>query len=104
MTDQADTRTELLTRRLALVAKLSALTAEALRLNQKLSGVQMDVLRIELEIGRTGASGQLVQDLHEAENRAGAIEAAEAECGERIAAMEDQVEELDRMLAAMSGI
>ena len=60
-------RDALLARRLDLVANVSALTAEALRLNQKRAGIEMDVLRLELEIGRSGASEQLVRDLHEAE-------------------------------------
>ena len=75
MTQGSETarRDALLARRLDLVASVSALTAEALRLNQKRAGIEMDVLRLELEIGRSGASAQLVRDLHEAEQSAAAI-------------------------------
>ncbi|AZN98744.1 hypothetical protein EJ066_17135 [Mesorhizobium sp. M9A.F.Ca.ET.002.03.1.2] len=96
-------RDALLPRRLALVANVSALTAEALRLNQKRAGVEMDVLRLELEIGRSGASAQLVQDLHEAEERAAAAMLACAACEQRIVAAESDVEDVDRSLAATEG-
>ncbi|RUX90403.1 hypothetical protein [Mesorhizobium sp. M7D.F.Ca.US.004.01.2.1] len=79
-------RDALLARRLDLVANVSALTAEALRLNQKRAGFEMDVLRLELEIGRTGASEQLVRDLHEAEQSAAAVMQACAACEDRIVA------------------
>jgi hypothetical protein len=103
MKDQAATRDALLTRRLALVADVSALTAEALRLNQKRAGVEMDVLRLELEIGRKGTSEQLVRDLQEAEENAAAIMQACAACEERIVAAESKVESVDHMLATTQG-
>ena len=93
-------RDALLARRLDLVSSVSALTAEALRLNQKRAGIEMDVLRLELEIGRSGASAQLVRDLHEAEERAAAIMQACAACEDRILAAEGDVEDVDRRLAA----
>jgi hypothetical protein len=96
MEDRTARRDALLSRRLTLVANLSALTAEALRLNQKRAGIEMDVLRLELEIGRSGTSAQLVQDLHEAEERATAIRHACAACDERIVAAEGDVEDVDR--------
>ncbi|TPK72126.1 hypothetical protein FJ930_13255 [Mesorhizobium sp. B2-4-15] len=97
---QAAAREVLLERRLALVGNVSALTAEALRLNQKRAGLEMDVLRVELEIGRNGPSVQLVQDLHEAKESAEAIMKACAACEDRIAAAEDDVADVDRELAA----
>ena len=93
-------RDALLARRLDLVAGVSALTAEALRLNQKRAGIEMEVLRLELEIGRSGANAQLVRDLHEAEQSATAIVQACAACEDRIVAAEGDIEELDRRLAA----
>ncbi|MBM2714250.1 hypothetical protein JQK88_24150 [Mesorhizobium caraganae] len=93
-------RDALLARRLDLVASVSALTAEALRLNQKRAGIEMDVLRLELEIGRSGANAQLVRDLHEAEQSATAIVQACTACEDRIVAAEGDIEELDRRLAA----
>jgi len=93
-------RDALLARRLDLVAGVSALTAEALRLNQKRAGIEMELLRLELEIGRSGASEQLVRDLHEAERSAAAIMQACAACEDRIVAAEGDVEDVDRRLAA----
>ena len=93
-------RDALLARRLDLVASVSALTAEALRLNQKRAGIEMDVLRLELEIGRSGASAQLVRDLHEAEESAAAVTQACMACEDRIVAAEGDVEDVDRRLAA----
>lgn len=102
MTQGSETarRDALLARRLDLVASVSALTAEALRLNQKRAGIEMDVLRLELEIGRSGTSEQLVRDLHEAEESAVAIMQACATCEDRIIAAESDVEDVDRRLAA----
>jgi len=100
MTGASDRRDALLARRLDLVAGVSALTAEALRLNQKRAGIEMDVLRLELEIGRSGASAQLVRDLHEAEQNAAAIMQACTACEDRIAAVEGDIEDVDRRLAA----
>ncbi|RWB97721.1 MAG: hypothetical protein EOQ99_15130 [Mesorhizobium sp.] len=105
MTGGSDTakRDMLLARRLDLIANVSALTAEALRLDQKRAGIEMEVLRLELEIGRSGASAQLVQDLHEAEERAAAVMQEGATCEQRIAAAEGEVEEVDLSLAATVG-
>ncbi|MET2831524.1 hypothetical protein [Mesorhizobium shangrilense] len=97
---EAARRDALLARRLDLVANVSTLTAEALRLNQKRAGIEMDLLRLELEIGRSGASEQLVRDLHEAEERAAAIMDACAACEDRIVAAEGDVEDVDCSLAA----
>lgn len=103
MTHQTGSRAELFQKRLSLVASISALNAEALKLAQTLGAVEMDVLRIELERGKTGDSGELVRLLHEAKMNAEAIQAAQAECEERIAAVEREVEEIDRLLAAVAG-
>ena len=93
-------RDALLARRLNLLANVSELTAEALRLNQKRAGIEMDVLRLELEIGRSGASEQLVRDSAEAEESAAAIMQACAACEDRIVAAEGDVEDVDRKLAS----
>ena len=89
----------LVARRLALVAEISELTAEAQRLNQKLSGIQMEVLRLELEIGRHGGSAELVRDLHDAEESAEAMRQACIEGEERIVAIEGKVADVDCALA-----
>lgn len=89
----------LVTQRLALVADMSALTAEAQRLNQKLSGIEMEVLRLQLEIAKHGGSAELVQDLHEAQERAEAMRQACIEGEDRIVAIEGKVADVDRALA-----
>ncbi|KQU66753.1 hypothetical protein ASC75_09030 [Aminobacter sp. DSM 101952] len=99
MNDQAPSATELLQRRLTLVGDVSTLNAQALKLLQALAGAEMEVLRLELEIGRTAASAQLVRDLHEAEKNAAAIRAAQTECDDRIADADREVAELDLQLA-----
>ncbi|WP_432289290.1 hypothetical protein SLT36_31700 (plasmid) [Aminobacter sp. BA135] len=99
MNDQASSATELLQRRLTLVGQISTLNAQALKLRQSLAGIEMEVLRLELEIGRTATSAQLVRDLHEAEKNAEAIRAAQTDCDDRIAAAEGEVAELDLLLA-----
>ncbi|SFQ03366.1 hypothetical protein SAMN03159463_05425 [Mesorhizobium sp. NFR06] len=94
----------LVTRRLALVADVSALTAEALRFHQKLSGTEMEVLRLQLEIGRHGGSAQLVQDLHDAEESAAAARQACLKSEDRIVAIEGEIADVDCALAqATSG-
>jgi hypothetical protein len=100
---QTARRDALLARRLDLVANVSALTAEALRLNQKRAGIEMEVLRLELEIGRNGVSAQLVRDLHEAQERAAAVMHECAACEDSIVAAEGDVEDVDRSLAATDG-
>ena len=58
-------RVALLEKRLSLVAAISALNAEALKLTQTLGAIEMETLRIELEIGRAGTTDELVRLLHE---------------------------------------
>jgi chromosome segregation ATPase len=100
MTDQD--RSDLLARRLQHVGAISALNAEALRLTQALAGTEMDMLRIELDMRKSTATEQLVRDLHEAQEKAGALQAAQAECDQRIASVEQEIEVIDRSLAALT--
>ncbi len=101
MTDQDLQRSDLLARRLAHVATVSTLNAEALRLTQASAGIEMDVLRIELAMQRSSSTAQLVQDLHEAEEKAGAVRIQQADCEKNIEAAEQKIEEIDRLLAAI---
>ncbi len=100
MMDASPMRVELLQRRLSLVVALSGLNAEALKWTQLLGAIEMDIQRMELELGRNGASEELVRDLHGAETSADSIRTALSDCEERIAAAERQVDEVDRLLAA----
>lgn len=91
---------DLLRRRLALVADISALNAEALKLTQTLAGVEMEALRCELAIKRGAAYAQLVQELHEANESAASIAQAQADCEERIAAVEEEISAVDLAITA----
>lgn len=105
MSGQPPVVDELLARRLALVARISALNAEALRLTQALAGAEMEVLRCELAIGRGGDGGQLArellaQELLEAGENAASLAAGQADCEARIAQAEKELRAVDLALAA----
>lgn len=103
MTGQDPSPRDLLERRIALVANLSELTARAHKLIQELSGAEMDALRLELEIGHNPASRELVQELHEVEDRAAALRSSQADCLEETETVEAEVLEIDRLIAATRG-
>ncbi|MDL2407468.1 hypothetical protein PY650_17705 [Rhizobium calliandrae] len=90
----------LVRKRVCLVSAVSALTAKALKLAQAISGIDMDTLRLELEIGRNAPSAQLVQELHESRENAARMQAAHGDCLEEIAAAEEEVADVDRQIAA----
>ncbi len=102
MSDQAPERSSLLARRLACVGAVSALNAEALKLTQILAGMEMDALRIELRMRVSAGDGQLVRDLHEVQRKAETAQAAKADCEERIAVAEREIDEIDGLLAGIS--
>ena len=98
---------ELLRRRLMLVAQVSALNAEALKLTQALAGAEMEALRCELAIRRCeggeqpGEDGeQLVRELLEAKESAASIAAQQTDCEERIAGTEEELRAVDLLIAA----
>lgn len=101
MTDRLPQRVELLNRRLELVAGISTLNAEALRHIQSLGAVEIEILRIELEVQRNGGGEELAQNLREAEGNADAIRAAQEDCEARIISVEMEVEEIDLLLASI---
>lgn len=98
MTDQ-DACVDLLQLRLRLVANLSELNAEALRLTQGLAGMEMNIQRFEMEIAKNGATEKLARDLHGVEVSAESIRVMQTNCKENIAAVESKVAEVDRQLA-----
>lgn len=103
MTAHDQTDLDLMKRRVELVGEVSALTAKALKLTQALSGIEMDILRLEMEIGRSAPSQELAQELQDTEDRAETQRKAHADCMEEIAAVEADVAALDRMIAATKG-
>jgi hypothetical protein len=90
-------------RRVELVGEASTLTAKALKLTQALSGIEMDILRIELEIGRNGDSQELARELQDTEDRAETQRKAHADCIKEIAVVEADVAALDKTIAAEKG-
>ena len=98
-----DIQQDLLQRRLALVAQISALNARMHKLIQETSGMEMEILRLELAIARDTHNQQLVQELHDMEDRAADTRSACADCEAEAEAVEVAVREIDRQLAAAKG-
>ncbi|CAG4909637.1 unnamed protein product [Acidocella sp. C78] len=98
MTGADAERQQLLRRRLALVGAISALNAEALRTLQQLAGLEIDMQRLE-DDARMQDSGSLSA----ANGEAAALREAQADCAARIEAVEAEMAEIDRHLAALAG-
>lgn len=94
---------DLMRRRVECVATVSALTATALKLTQAAAGMEMDILRLEMEIVRNPDNGKLAQELLDTENNAAAMRNAQANCAEDIAAAERKVAALDELIATSKG-
>ena len=103
MTGQDLSSQGLLQRRLALVAELSLLTAHAHKLIQELSATEMDMLRLELEIERNPARDELVRELQEIQDHAAALCSSQADCLDRTALVEAEMEEIDGLIATARG-
>ena len=103
MTGQDHSTVDLLGRRLDLVANLSALTAAMHKLIQEAAGTEMEILRLQLALGREPANTEFAHELREAEDRAEAIQSAQAEALEEIAAVEATVAQIDHEIAAAKG-
>ena len=103
MAIQDATALDLLRLRVERVAAVSALTARAMKLAQAASGLEMDMLRLELAIGRDPTDTKLVQELHEVRNSVETVREAQATCADEIAAAEEDVAVLDRQIAAAKG-
>jgi hypothetical protein len=103
MTIQDPAALNLLRTRVERVAQVSALTAKAMKLAQAAAGIDMDMLRLELATGRDPHDAELVQELHQVESNAETMREAQAACAEEIAAAEEDVAALDRLIAAAKG-
>ena len=103
MTIRDEQAFDLVRKRAESIAIVSALNAKALKLTQAIAGTEMEILRLELEIGRNPGDPQLVQELHEVEERAEAMREALADCAGEIEAAEENVAALDRSIAAAKG-
>lgn len=98
MADQPLPAIELLNKRLALVARISLLNAEALKLTQRSGAVDMERLHVELTASRGGRARPTADDLREVEAEADAIRTAQVDCEARTAAAEGELEAIDRLL------
>lgn len=93
---------DLLARRLELVAGLSALNAQALKLTQLLAGLDMEMLRLELALKQAPMERELARelqrDLRTTRESADAAAERQDECAGRIAKAEQEIEDLDLLL------
>lgn len=94
---------ELLQRRLDRVADISALTARTHKLIQETSGIEMEVLRLQLALDRDPGNDEVAKELSEVEGQAAAMRSAQADCAARIEAAEAAVTDIDRLIAAAKG-
>lgn len=103
MSEQDHPFRDLLERRLALVATISALTARAHKLIQESSGAEMEILRLKLALERGPADGDLLPALKAAEDQAETIRSSQDDCSAEIEAAEAAVMEIDRLIEAAKG-
>jgi hypothetical protein len=101
MRDNEETTSRLLMRRIEGVAVVSSLTANALKLAQKAAGIEMDVLRLEMEINRSRSGTLLPQELREAQIRAAEVRQAQSDCADDIVAAENEIEKVDALIASL---
>lgn len=94
-----DTPTELLERRLMLVATLSSVNAEALQANQTIGGLHMEIQRVSI-FEANDDEGTAEEILKAAREKLSRAEADLADCDRRIEALEDEVAEIDSRLLA----
>lgn len=89
-----------LKQRLEVVQSLALVNARHLLNQQALGGAEFEILGIERDIAEEGPSQMRSEDLAQALGRRRQARGAIAECEERLAALELQLEDLDRRIAA----
>jgi hypothetical protein len=105
MTDPNHQRADLLVRRLSAVTAASALNAEALRLRQKLAGLEMELLRLELEQDRNSGEADMAAAMAQVRDQLATLERKQNACAGRYGQREREIAEIDRQLAAaMAGL
>jgi hypothetical protein len=100
MTDMKPTVVELLNERLRMVQVLSGMNARHLLNRQIAAGADIGILQIEQEIAKSGASpdsSAALRELQERRDKTGATMEAEDEA---LSALERQLAEIDRQIAA----
>ncbi|WP_454851115.1 hypothetical protein [Rhizobium binxianense] len=103
MSGQVQPIHELLQRRLDRVADISALTARTHKLIQEASGIEMEILRLQLALDRDPGNGEVARELGEVEAQAAVVRSAQADCAAEIEAAEAAVTDIDRLIAAAKG-
>ncbi|MFB2550485.1 hypothetical protein [Ensifer soli] len=93
----------LLERRLALTAGVAALTARMQRLIRETSGIEMEVLRLEIALGAAPGDGELARELQEVLEKETALRSAQLDCLQETVAAEDAIAEVDRLIAVSNG-
>jgi hypothetical protein len=92
------TLVEVLTRRLQVVQEISSAQSRQLFNRQRRGGAEFEIEQIEREIAATGASEALAAALRDARARLWEVNAAMEACDAECAALELQLEDLDRRI------
>lgn len=100
---QDQSNQEPLQRRLEMVGRISSLTAMAHKLIQQASGVEMEIMRLELALANDPADQKFVASLRESEEQASAIRAEQSETNAAIEAVEAAVKDIDLLIAKAKG-
>ncbi|WP_025661415.1 hypothetical protein [Rhizobium sp. IBUN] len=100
---QDQSNQEPLQRRLEMVGRISSLTATAHKLIQQASGVEMEIMRLELALADDPADETLVSALRESEEQASAIRSEQIETNAAIEAAEAAVKDIDLLIAKAKG-
>jgi hypothetical protein len=93
------TLVEVLKRRLQVVQEISAAQSCQLLNRQRGGGAEFEIEQIEREIAAAGASEALAAALQDARARLREVNAAMEACDAKCAALELQLEDLDRRIA-----
>ena len=86
-----------------MVGRISSLTAMAHKLIQQASGVEMEIMRLELALANDPADQKFVASLRESEEQASAIRAEQSETNAAIEAVEAAVKDIDLLIAKAKG-
>lgn len=103
MSDQDQPIQQLLKRRLDLVADVSALTARIHKLIQEISGIEMEILRLQLALDRAPANRELEDALNKVEEQASGIRSTQVDCVAQIDAAEAAIAHIDCLITAARG-
>lgn len=98
MTNQTSSIQQVFERRILIVNEISQLNAEHLRITQKLSGNQFDIMRCRETVNDTASCKQAIEELKEAEARDHLLKSQITECDDKLQTLEAELTMLDRQL------